>query len=195
MPPLCKSPQPIIYSNKYFLPRGDLYIFVNNTMFQVHHYLLAHDSETIHYKLEIAESDPKNFKYTGNIQTNPLILQNEFTNPCTFHLLLLIIYNPRYNIYEGYTQRDWFDILYIAISWGFQEIERLAMHQIELIDDLYDTQPSSIQILRRLPSPTNTEIISSTEEEDNYHDIYVNENPTDLVMCLHEDTREYSIGS
>ena len=68
------------------------------------------------------------------------------------------------------------------------------MHQIELIDDLYDTQPSSVQILRRLPSPTNTEIISSTEEEDNYNDMYVNENPTDLFMCLHKDTWEYSIG-
>ena len=127
-------------------------------MFQVHRYLLAHDSETIHYKLEIMESDPKNSEYTGNVQTNPLILQNEFTNPHTFHLLLSIIYNPWYNIYEGYTQWDWFDILYITISWGFQ-----------------------------------AEIISSTEEEDNYDDIYVNENPTDLVLCLHEDTWEYSI--
>ena len=67
------------------------------------------------------------------------------------------------------------------------------MHQIKLIDDQYDNQPSSVWILRRLPSPTNTEIISSTEE-DNYNDMYVDENPTDLVMCLHEDTREYSIG-
>ena len=135
MPPLCESPQPIIYSDKYFLPRGDLYIFVDNTMFRVHHYLLARDSETICYKLEIAESDPKNSEYTGNVQTNPLILQNKFTNPHTFHLLLSIIYNPQYNVYEGYTWRDWFDILYIT-----------------------------------------------------------NENTTDLVMCLHEDTWEYSIG-
>ena len=43
-------------------------------------------------------------------------------------------------------------------------------------------------------SPTNTEIISSTKEGDNYNDMYVNENPTDTVMCLYEDTREYSIG-
>ena len=67
------------------------------------------------------------------------------------------------------------------------------MHQIKLIDDIYDTQPSSVWILRRLPSPTNTEIISSTEG-DNYDDMYVNENPMDPVMCLYEDTWEYSIG-
>ena len=173
MPPLCESPQPIIYSNKYFLPGGDLYIFVDNTMFQVHQHLLARDSETIRCKLEITESDPKNSEYTGNIQTNPLLLQNKFTNPCTFHLLLYIIYNPWYNIYEGYTRRDWFDILYITISWGFQEIKWLAMHQIKLIDNQYDTQQSSVWIIRRLPSPTNTEIISSPEEEDNYDDMYV----------------------
>ena len=194
MPPLCESPQPMIYSNKYFLPSGDLCIFVKNTMFWVHRYLLACDLETIRYKLEITESDPKNSEYTGNVWTNPLLLQNEFTNPRTFHLLLSIIYNPQYNIYEGYIRQDWFDILYIAISWGFQEIEQLEMHQIELIDDQYDTQPSSVRILRRLPSPTNTEIISSTKEEDNYNDMYVDENPTDLVMRLHEDTQEYSIG-
>ena len=194
MLPLCESPQPILYSDKYFLPRGDLYIFVDHTMFWVHRYLLAHNSETIRYKLEIVESDPKNSKYTGNVRTNPLLLQNKFTNPHTFHLLLSIIYNSRYNIYEGYTRWDWFDILYIAISWGFQELERLAMHQIELIDDLYDTQPSSVRILRRLPSPTNTEIISSTGEGDNYDDMYVDKNPTETVMCLFEDTQEYSIG-
>ena len=68
------------------------------------------------------------------------------------------------------------------------------MHQIKLIDDQYETQPSSVQILRRLPSPTNTEIISSPEEEDNYNDMYVDENPTDPIMHLHEDTWEYSIG-
>ena len=194
MPPLCESPQPIIYSDKYFLPRGDLCIFVDNTMFRVHCYLLAHDSETIRHKLEIMESDPKNSKYMGNIQTNPLLLQNEFTNPRTFHLLLSIIYNPWLLIYQGYTKRDWFNILYIAISWGFQEIEQLAMHQIKLIDDLYDTQPNSVQILRRLPSPTNTEIISSTEEGDNYDDIYIDENHTDIVMHLYEDSQEYNIG-
>ena len=137
MPFLCKSPQPIIYSNKYFLPGGDLYILVDSTMFRIHQYLLAHDSETIHCKLEIAESDPKDSEYTGNVQTNPLFLQDQFTNPHTFHLLLSIIYNPWYNIYEGYTRYDWFDILYITISWGFQEIEWLAMYQIELIDDQY----------------------------------------------------------
>ena len=68
------------------------------------------------------------------------------------------------------------------------------MHQIKLIDNQYDTQPSSVQIIRRFPFPTNTEIISLTGEEDNYDDMYVNENPTDPVMHLHEDTQEYSPG-
>ena len=55
--PLCKSPEPIILSNKYYLPGGDLYILIDNTMFWVHRYLITRDSTMINAMLDIAEED------------------------------------------------------------------------------------------------------------------------------------------
>ena len=136
--PHCESPQPIILSNEYYLPRGDLYILIDNTIFHIHRYLITHDSTMINAMLDTAEEDIGK-QPTGSSQTDPLFLKSEFTTPHTFTLLLSIIYNPKYNIYENHTWQDWFDILYIAIYWGFGEIEWLAMQQIELIDDRLDS--------------------------------------------------------
>ena len=47
------------------------------------------------------------------------------------------------------------------------------MQQIELIDDRLDTQQSSVQVTRRPPSPTNTEPMPDSGEED--ADMYVEE--------------------
>ena len=66
------------------------------------------------------------------------------------------------------------------------------MQQIELIDDQLLAQQSSVQLMRRLPSPTDTEVIEP--EEDEALDMYVDETQPDSVMDLHEDTREYSLG-
>ena len=120
---------------------------------------------------------------TGSLQTDPLFLKSEFTTPHTFTLLLSIIYNPKYNIYENHNWWDWFDILYIAIYWGFREIERLAMQQIELIDDHLDIQQSSVQITRRPPSPTNMEPCLIWEKRTQIH-MYVEESQwaSKLVM-------------
>ena len=87
--PLCESPKPIILSNKYYLPGGDLYILIDNTMFRVHRYFLTRDSDTIRCKLEAAELD-KNAP-TGAMQTDPICLHDKFTNAQTFSLILSII--------------------------------------------------------------------------------------------------------
>ena len=125
----------------------------------------------INAMLDIAGEDIGN-QPTGSTWTNPLFLKSKFTTPHTFNLLS-IIYNPKYNIYEGHTRQDWFNILYIAIYWGFGEIERLTMQQIELIDDHLNTQQNSVQVTRRLPSPTNTEPMPDSGDEG--ADIYVEE--------------------
>ena len=148
--PLCKSPKPIILSDKYYLPGGDLYILIGNTMFQVRQYFLSCDSSTICCKLEAAELDKD--APTGAMRTNPICLHDKFTNAQTFFLILSIIYNPQYNLYDRYTRCNWFNILYIAVSWEFQEIQQLAMQQIELIDDHLEGQQNNAQLTRRFPS-------------------------------------------
>ena len=49
-----------------------------------------------------------------------------------------------------------------------------------------------MQLTRRLPSPTDTEIVEP--EEDEALDMYVDETQPDPIMNLHEDMREYSLG-
>ena len=169
--PLCKSPKPIILSDKYYLPGGDLYILIGNTMFRVHHYFLTRDSGTIHCKLEAAELDKD--APTGATRTDPICLHDEFTNARTFSLILSIIYNPQYNLYNGYTRCDWFNILYVAVSWEFKEIQRLAMQQIEIIDNHLEGQQENNQLTRRFPSPTDTKPMPDLENE--YDNIYVDE--------------------
>ena len=102
--PLCESPKPIILSNKYYLPGGDLYILIDDTMFRVHRYFLTRDSDTIRCKLEAAELNKD--APTGATRTDPICLHDKFTNAQTFSLILSIIYNPRYNLYDGYTRCD-----------------------------------------------------------------------------------------
>ena len=95
------------------------------------------------------------------------------TDTQTFSLLLSIIYNPRYNLYDGYTRHDWFNILYVAVSWEFEEIQRLAMQQIQIIDNHLEGQQENIQLTRRFPSPMDTEPIPDLENE--YDNMYVDE--------------------
>ena len=108
-------------------------------------------------KLEAAELDKD--APTEAMQTDPICLHNKFTNTQTFSLILSIIYNQWYNLYDGYTRRDWFNILYVAVSWEFEEIQRLTMQQIEIIDNHLKGQYDNNQLTRRFPSPTDTERI------------------------------------
>ena len=128
----------------------------------------------INAMLDIAGDDIGN-QPTGSTWTNPLFLKSESTTPHTFDLLLSIIYNPKYNIYKGHTWQDWFDILYIMIYWGFGEIEQLAMQQIEFIDNHLITQQSSVQVTRRLPSPSPTNTKPMPDLGDKGTDMYVEE--------------------
>ena len=140
-------------------------------MFQVHRYFWTRDSSTICCKLEAAELDKD--APTGAMWTDPICLHNKFTNAQTFSLILSIIYNPWYNLYDGYTRHDWFNILYVAMSWEFEEIQRLAMQQIEIIDNHLEGQQENNQLTRRFPSPTDTEPMPDLENK--YDNMYVDE--------------------
>ena len=102
-----------------------------------------------------------------------MFFNNLYTTPHTFSFFLSIIYNPKYSLYDGYTQQDWNDILLIATAWGFQEITCIA---VQHIDDI----PINEELAIRIPSPTNTEVEESSEDED----MYVNEDRTSATGPL-----------
>ena len=119
-----------------------------------------------------------------------MFFNNFYTTLRTFTRFLSIIYNPRYSLYDGYTQQDWNDILVIATAWGFQEIARIALQHI---DDIPTCEDQAVCI----PSLTDTEVIGSSED---YDDMYVDKNratsvplSVGLPFVLREDPTDRAI--
>ena len=133
-----------------------------------------HDSALFWTRLEHYKNDIFDPTQTGTTCSDAIMFFNNlYTTPHTFSCFLSIIYNPKYSLYNGYTQQDWNDILLIATAWGFQEITRIALQHI---DDI----PNNEGQATRIPSPTNTEI----EEPFNDEDMYVNEDHTSAAGPL-----------
>ena len=206
--PLFSSPEPIVNSGNYYLPGGDLYIWIQDTMFQIHQYFFNQNSTLLWMQLECYENNVFDLTQTGTTCSDAIMFfNNQYTSPHTFPQFLLVIYNPKYNIYDGYTQQDWYNILWIAMAWDFKVITQLAILHIEDIQDEETNKDQTIHI----PSPTDTEIVESSED---YNDMYVNKNwvtseplsislpfflredPTDRAMQLHfeDDHGIWSLG-
>ena len=134
------------------------------------------DSALFRTRLEHYKNDIFDPTQTGTTHSDAIMFFNNlYTTPHTFSRFLSIIYNPKYSLYNGYTQQDWNDILLIATAWGFQEITHI-------------------------PSPTNTEIEEPFVDEDMYVDedhtstarplslgrpSVFREDPTEQAMQLH----------
>ena len=54
--PLYSSPEPIVHSEQYYLPGGDLYILIQNTMFRIHRYFFMRDSALFRARIEHSEA-------------------------------------------------------------------------------------------------------------------------------------------
>ena len=142
-------------------------------------------------RIEQCEAHIDDPTQTGTTRSDAIMFFNNFyTTPHTFTHFLSIIYNPRYSLYDGYTQQDWNDVLVIATAWGFQEITRIALQHI---DDIPIGDNQAI----RIPSPTDTEVIGSSEDYDN---MYVDENQATseplavgLPFVLREDPTDQAI--
>ena len=74
--PLFSSPELIINSDKYYLPRGDLYILVQDTMFRVHQYFFMHDSTLFRTQLEHYKNDIFNPTQTGTTCSDAIMFFN-----------------------------------------------------------------------------------------------------------------------
>ena len=102
-----------------------------------------------------------------------MFFNNQYTTPHTFSHFLSIIYNPKYNIYDKYTQQDWYDILQIAIAWDFQEITCNAVQHIE---DIPTSETNNEGQAIHVASPMDTEIVEPLKDKD----MYVNEDCTSV---------------
>ena len=88
---------------EYYLPGGDLFVLVDNTLFHVHSYFFRRESQDWRNLLGTTT--------TGHSADAPLILNNKFalyppTTPLLFASFLWVFYNPRYSIYKA-SQQTW----------------------------------------------------------------------------------------
>src|SRR5271155_2022952 len=89
---------PIHNHIEYYLPGGDLFILVDNTLFRIHSYFFRRESQNWRNLLGTTT--------TGRMADAPLILNDEFplcppATPSLFTNFLWVFYNPRYSIYEA----------------------------------------------------------------------------------------------
>ena len=119
---------------EYYLPGGDLFILVDNTLFRVHSYFFRRESQNWRNLLGTTT--------TGRTADAPLILNDEFplrppATPSLFANFLWVFYNPRYSIYEA-SSATWRQIQLYAIHWRMDQIQDLAYRHLEAIDSIDD---------------------------------------------------------
>jgi hypothetical protein len=124
------SPTPVIRNHPdYYLPGGDLFIKVDNTLFRVHLYFFTRESDLWRNLLGSTTQ--------GRTANHPIDLVQQlncYPTPTadTFANFLWVFYNPRYSIYNA-TQEVWEKIHDHAVGWHFREIERLSWREIDRI--------------------------------------------------------------
>ena len=118
-------PTPIVTNHhEYYLPRGDLFIKVDNTLFCVHTYFFIHKS--------IIWRNVLGTTHQGWTATDPLILRTHilcFTTPTPESFF----YNLKYSKYDT-TKETWTQIYTYTLNWGFNEIQGLCWREIICLD-------------------------------------------------------------
>ena len=130
------SPFSNIYrSRHYYLPGGDLYVQVDNTLFRIHSYFLIRESFIWQSFLRgnTMGWTPRN--PIQLVDTLPIPLS---TTPDTFADFLWIFYNPLYSIYQAPSE-VWFNILPYAITWGMDNLCDLVYRELSRIVDHHHT--------------------------------------------------------
>ena len=136
------SPASIIHNHiEYYLPGGDLFILVDDTLFRIHSYFFRRESQDWRNLLGTTT--------TGRTADAPLILNEEFAirppaTPLLFANFLWVFYNPRYSIYDA-SSTTWRQIQLYAIHWRMDQVQHLAYRELEAIkaDDNYYYRYSS----------------------------------------------------
>ncbi|KAH8996791.1 hypothetical protein EDB92DRAFT_1528312 [Lactarius akahatsu] len=116
----------LVRHQEYFFRDGDITIRVEDSLFRFHKYFLTRESKHFHGMLipnAIPCRDPP-----GSSETNPIVLKDATTEG--FASLLWVFYNPEYSIYKAPLEK-WKHILKLAQQWGFAQVEKLCIRELE----------------------------------------------------------------
>ena len=125
--------------DQFYLPGGDFYIIIKDIRFRVHKYFF--ERESTHFRTIF-----KNSPIVGSTSQLALNLSDTI-EPDVFELLLGIIYNRQYNLYN-LTIGQWFDVQTYAHIWQFPEMYSLTVREIEHIRIKEETNPDAIEAFK-----------------------------------------------
>jgi hypothetical protein len=113
----------------YFIHEADTTFRVENYVFRVHRYFFTRESAFFRRLFEpspIHVQDPP-----GSSEWTPIVLEDVSSD--AFACFLWVFYNPKYSIYDA-TPDQWSLILNLAQKWGFKDVERLCIRELERLD-------------------------------------------------------------
>ncbi|KAI9441497.1 hypothetical protein H4582DRAFT_1389435 [Lactarius indigo] len=120
--------RPAVRHEEYFFPDGDIIIRVEDTVFCIHGFFLTRESN--HFRSMLIPTVPSRRcrDPPGSSESNPVVLMDATSE--AFADLLWVFYNPEYSIYSANLEK-WKRILALAQQWGFIQVERLCVRELE----------------------------------------------------------------
>ncbi|KZP11507.1 RHD3-domain-containing protein [Athelia psychrophila] len=114
---LDSAPEAIDRHARFFLPVGNIYFLIEDTLYSVPRAPFERHSSTA-------------FTGKGLTEDGPLVLED--VKAAHFDHLLSILYPSEYGsaVYTASTVDEWTAILHLAVRWGFQSISTLSIMQL-----------------------------------------------------------------
>ncbi|KAH9177505.1 hypothetical protein EDB89DRAFT_1844593 [Lactarius sanguifluus] len=116
---------PVLRHGVYFFHDGDIIIRVEDSVFRIHRFFLTRESKHFRamFMTNVPSRDPP-----GTSESNPLVLKDATSE--AFADFLWVFYNHEYSVYSA-TLEKWKRILALAQEWGFIQVERLCVRELE----------------------------------------------------------------
>ncbi|KAF9479078.1 hypothetical protein BDN70DRAFT_710849 [Pholiota conissans] len=164
----CPNKQPERHG-EYYIPSGDFFLLVDNTLFRVHAYFFDRDSEKFRKILGCAVA-PNQIRI-GSSDSKPFPVKN--SSPAEFAKFLWMFYNTTYSDYSTATITDWTSILKVACEYDFIEVQHAAIRGLQTctlttveriqIYELYKAHskylvPLYVEMAMRDEAPSNDEV-------------------------------------
>ncbi|KAH9047303.1 hypothetical protein EDB84DRAFT_506568 [Lactarius hengduanensis] len=119
--------RPTVGHEIYFFPDGDIVIRVEDTVFCVHTFFLTRESN--HFRSTFISTVPcQHCQEPPGTESNPIVLRDATSE--AFAELLWVFYNREYSNYNATLER-WKRILALAHQWGFVQVKKLCVQELE----------------------------------------------------------------
>jgi len=119
------NPRQLREHDRYYLRGADLHFLVEGRIFRVHRYFFERESA---YWRELLSAPATPGKLPHGTDSNAMVLDDVTCDD--FDSFLWVFYNPRYSIYDA-PWEVWSAILKLAHKWGFAEVKRLAIDELQ----------------------------------------------------------------